>query len=1162
MKAGADLTHGGVQVEVDEWVVGEGEGNAAPPAAAAEATVPAPVPRRMATFKRHFGAGMAPAAAPKRMRALSVVDGHARDVVRPAASRAPQLRPAPPGGRSLQEVYDMLSGASGGSGGHELGSAATGGGQPAQPAPPLPGPASVVAPAAATAVPADTAPPLVPPTSKPAARHRVPGAPSAWRVPRTVAGDAVMTRPLTERSTNATPRADGCAGALSHTSKSSSAHGSFCAPAASAGASGAAASTAALGVPASLGELRFCACPPTKAPTSFDLPLQFDSPAAYARRFMQALLAEVTAHAADAAQRYAAVAKHLANDRSRRPAPRCRHGTTRLGYTKKQGKNFGRPYFMCAQGDGPKCFFEWADAPPKPRGSRGAQPPPAEVNYDRLAQALCSLDAKQVHELETAARKADVRLYLSKGTCIERSGGAGQLPGGYSLHLGNTFEHSSAMAMHDLWVVASDPSFSARGGGWVALFTNAFHGTLGDGCTLRLAALGCAPAALSQGPNFRQARCAAIRVGNVAHELSLVQMLEGLPRTVGAGAAPLTAHLLGNDKGAAAISPLLPPAAAMRASTAAMGHMQQLALERGLNAEQREVLAGVARWLEHSSCAAFAPAAPKVPAAPLPRHGDSLNDIEAKLIAFAEALPEGLRLEVAAFAQAHREYNLRQIGEAVAGLIARGRLGAEHAPRGAPAAAQLVHGAFGSGKSTTLAAAVTVLARALDDAGDAGDDATRILVAGATNSAVDTVLRNLKAYGYDNFVRVGAMRRIHTDVMPHAVHSSGGGGNGNDEKDAIREIGQALREARGRRQRAVLMQELEAARAGQVKSRRGLVSTARVVGVTIASAAHKLLEGQRFRVLVLDEASQMVEPASVLPLIRFGAERLLAAGDPQQLPPVLRLPPPPNDSNGGLARTLFSRLVRLGARPTLLACTYRCHPALLRVPNELFYANRLRAGVRPAERAPLVEGLEALTFVDVSGTAGADKDFNQSPAEADLAALVVRRVCEAGLSAEQVGVICNFRKQVALVRKALDALGGEAAGAMVSTVDAFQGQEREIIIVSVAYRSGDLSFVEAPERLNVAITRARRHLLVLGDAAKLRRSRRYKALIDAAEVLPLDEARALIQHCVLTAHARESQSTDSEDDGAGGAGAGGEGGAVGGCHPDSVDSEELLRAGP
>ena len=71
-----------------------------------------------------------------------------------------------------------------------------------------------------------------------------------------------------------------------------------------------------------------------------------------------------------------------------------------------------------------------------------------------------------------------------------------------------------------------------------------------------------------------------------------------------------------------------------------------------------------------------------------------------------------------------------------------------------------------------------------------------------------------------------------------------------------------------------------------------------------------------------------------------------------------------------------------------------------------------------------------------------------------------------------------------------------------------------------------------------------------------------QTLLDQVAPFGSDEARALIQHCVLTAHARESQSTDSEDDGAGGAGAGGEGGAVGGCHPDSVDSEELLRAGP
>lgn len=1073
VQAGADISHAGVEIEVDAPVEGgDGIGKEAAPAPTA-AVVPAF--RRRASpayaagagrgFKRPNATAGAATTAMKRPRAPSASE-QPLSVATPMGSEA-VLRPAPPEGRSLAEVHAMLLGAVGG--GRPSAEADTaGGGQPVQSAPrptgnqqaapgipgpagqPVPGPAGRPLPGPAGRAPGPHCAMRAPMARAPASSAGVAAVGSDWKPPRT----SGVARPLSERSVNVSAR--------SPNSSAPSRPASFAVPS----LRGPAVPNVAAGppsaphslhcAPATLGELRFCAAPPTPSPPSRDIPVEYDGPLQYARTFAVATLAEVTAHLADTARRYAAVAKHLASGAAKRAPPRCKHGATRFGITKKEGKNKGRPYFMCAQGDGPKCFFEWADAP-KGKGHRGRQPEPAEVDHSKLAETLRSLNGAQMKELESAARKSDVKLYLSSGTSVERAPGA--IAGGYSLHLGNAFESSAAMGLHDLWVVASDASFTSSGASWCGLFRNSFHGALDGGSTVRLLALGRAPCDLSQGPNFRRIPCAAIRVANIQNEIALMEMLERLPSV--AQFAPIVQMLMRRSD-EQTLPPLLPPGVASRASTAASNHLAQLAVDRDLNPEQKSVLSDCSSWLSSSTVVGFAPR----------RSSDASESV---------------------------------------------------------CAAQLVHGAFGAGKSHTLAAAVTMLARALDDA---KDDTTRILVAGATNSAVDTVLRGLQRAGYTGFVRVGSMRRIHTDILPHAVHSATGGDEKATAADAIKEIQTALREARSRRQRAALMRELENARSDVASSRRSQVATARVVGVTIASASNASLEGQRFRIVVLDEASQMIEPQSMLPIVRFGAERVLAAGDPMQLPPILKVLPPASDHNGGLSRTLFSRLAKIGAVPTLLACTYRCHPALLRVPNVLFYGRRLRCGAAADDRSALIEGLEPSTFVDVppSRPSGRQEQFNSSPAEADTAAFLLKRMVEAGLNPEQLGVICIFRAQVNLVRRALDALGGDVAGVDVSTVDAFQGQEREIILVSVGRSDGDLKFVEAPERLNVTITRARRHLIVLGRADKLRRSKLYREILESSEVISADDATAMFEHVSLTAAARESQQNDSEDE--------------------------------
>ncbi len=177
----------------------------------------------------------------------------------------------------------------------------------------------------------------------------------------------------------------------------------------------------------------------------------------------------------------------------------------------------------------------------------------------------------------------------------------------------------------------------------------------------------------------------------------------------------------------------------------------------------------------------------------------------------------------------------------------------------------------------------------------------------------------------------------------------------------------------------------------------------RVVGATLASAGSSALDKQRFPLVFLDECSQIIEPSSLLAVGRFHCERLLAVGDPKQLPPPLETVPPPapvpppqpsqstvatatqmaGDGDAGaslssyhttdhtLSKTLFMRLCGCGLAPILLRMQYRCHPTISRMPNQLFYENKLLDGIAAVDRAPVVLPHDAPSSVVAAASAAA-----------------------------------------------------------------------------------------------------------------------------------------------------------------------------------------------
>jgi hypothetical protein len=248
-----------------------------------------------------------------------------------------------------------------------------------------------------------------------------------------------------------------------------------------------------------------------------------------------------------------------------------------------------------------------------------------------------------------------------------------------------------------------------------------------------------------------------------------------------------------------------------------------------------------------------------------------------------------------------------------------------------------------------------------------------VIVVGYTNMSVDNVLTGLMGDGFTNFVRVGSLRAIDKRLLPFTV--SGGKTGKEAEADTMKELTAMLRESLSTAERSAVEQtiaELRAdtgRRAGSSK-----IKDVDVIGVTCLSAYSAALDSicadQRPSIVLMDEASQMLEPMSLVALGRFRAARLLAVGDPKQLPPPLH-----GSSNGaendcaarrGLGKTLFTRLA--SSMPLVMLRTqYRCHPHIADIVNGLFYEGQLRSGAKLESRQPVLSALKPASFATTAG---------------------------------------------------------------------------------------------------------------------------------------------------------------------------------------------------
>lgn len=421
----------------------------------------------------------------------------------------------------------------------------------------------------------------------------------------------------------------------------------------------------------------------------------------------------------------------------------------------------------------------------------------------------------------------------------------------------------------------------------------------------------------------------------------------------------------------------------------------------------------------------------------------------------------------------------------------------------------IVHGPPGTGKTTTLVEAINeTLMRE-----------SQVMVCAQSNMAVDWISEKLVDRGI-NVLRIGNPTRVNDKMLGFTYERRF---ESHPDYPQLWAIRKAIRELRQHRKRGSdsFHQKMERlkSRATELELRINaqLFGEARVIACTLVGSANKLLDGQRFNTLFIDEAAQALEAACWIPLRR--ASRVILAGDHCQLPPTVKSLAA---LKAGLGVTLMERVT--ATQPsvvTLLKVQYRMNEAIMRFSSDWFYGGQVKSAPQVRHRG-ILDYDNPFLWIDTAPLEEEDdspvyheqfvgESFGRvNKAEANLTISTLRdyleKVGKQRFLDEQVdvGVISPYRAQVQYLRsliKATPELKPFRRAITINTVDGFQGQERDIVLISLvrSNAAGDIGFLKDLRRMNVAITRARMKVIILGDVKTLTRHPFYKRLWDYVE---------------------------------------------------------------
>jgi len=430
----------------------------------------------------------------------------------------------------------------------------------------------------------------------------------------------------------------------------------------------------------------------------------------------------------------------------------------------------------------------------------------------------------------------------------------------------------------------------------------------------------------------------------------------------------------------------------------------------------------------------------------------------------------------------------------------------------------IIHGPPGTGKTTTLVQAIRQTLKS----------EKQVLVCSSSNTAVDVLTEKLHREGI-NVLRLGNPARISEEVLMNTLDSKVASHGSYKDLKTYRKTAEEYFRMAGKYKRTFGREEREQRQLFYQEAKKILKEAhvledyiieeqfrkAQVIACTPVVSSGRMMRDRQFSTLFIDEAAQALEPMCWIPITR--SARVIFAGDHFQLPPTVKSKKAEAD---GLKETLFERCTQIKNVSVMLNTQYRMHQHIMNFSNRKFYGSNLAADDSVKETTLSFDMNEPLLntpfdFIDTAGC-GYSEILNpeslsiSNPEEAQLLIkhlkLVLRQYVQNHTDSKiiSVGIIAPYKEQVQYLTQLVaedEELQTFPARIAVKTVDGFQGQERDVIYISLVRSNDarDIGFLSDIRRMNVALTRARKKLVVIGDSATLANHPFYKEFLDYAE---------------------------------------------------------------